>query len=150
MHRAFEGRARHYVFVSAVDDVTAYFEEPDLERCLAGISRAGIDFRGYSDYGAMFRMFAEEYASHVDSDTVVLVLGDARNNRRADGRDVLARLNSRARAVIWLNPEDPAKWNQGDSIIGVYRRCVSRVVDISTFGRLLDFLTGLPEMVLAG
>ena len=44
-----------------------------------------------------------------------MVLGDARSNFGDPGHMVLKEIHERARRVIWLNPEQEASWNSGDS-----------------------------------
>ena len=56
--------------------------------------------------------------------TLLLVLGDARNNHRPPRADLLARLRATVRRVVWLNPEPRERWNSGDSVIATYARHV--------------------------
>jgi uncharacterized protein with von Willebrand factor type A (vWA) domain len=34
--------------------------------------------------------------------------------------DLLRRARQRVRALVWVNPDPPARWNAGDSVIGLY------------------------------
>jgi uncharacterized protein with von Willebrand factor type A (vWA) domain len=81
-----------------------------------------LDLNARSDFGGVLRLLAERWDAAVDRNTVLLILGDARNNRRPPRGDLLARLHQVARRVVWLNPEPVARWNTGDSVMATYAR----------------------------
>lgn len=81
-----------------------------------------IDLNARSDFGAVLKALGERPEGTVGRDTVLLILGDARNNRRPPRADLLQRLRRVTRAVVWLNPEPPARWNTGDSVMTTYAR----------------------------
>jgi len=59
--------------------------------------------------------------------TLVVIMGDARNNRLPARADVIREIARVCRGVVWLNPEDPARWGTGDSAIKQYAREVNAV-----------------------
>jgi uncharacterized protein with von Willebrand factor type A (vWA) domain len=67
---------------------------------------------------------------------VVLILGDARNNRRPPRADLLGRIRNAVQQVIWLNPESPVRWNTGDSVMATYQRHCDVVLAASTLQQL--------------
>jgi len=149
LHQAFEGRARHFLFVSEVDEVTPYFSLPSYQECYARISgAAGVDFRGYSNYGKALSILWDQYRSAFDYETVVFFLGDARTNRYDPRADLVRAIRATVRDAFFLNPEEPGKWGTADSAVGSYDREIA-MIDISRFGDLLDFLTRLPRLVVA-
>jgi len=81
-----------------------------------------LDLYARSDFGKTLVGFWDRYETILTRNTIVLILGDARNNRRPPRADVLARIQSMVRHVAWLNPEPSARWNTGDSVIDTYRR----------------------------
>ena len=81
-----------------------------------------LDLAARSDFGAVLRQLWECHEAAVSRNTLVLILGDARNNRRPPRADVLADIHARVRRVIWLNPESPTRWNTGDSVQSSYAR----------------------------
>jgi uncharacterized protein with von Willebrand factor type A (vWA) domain len=92
-----------------------------FSRLLDGIE--GLDPKAASDYGRAFYQAA--YARHGvprtgGRDTILVVLGDARNNLRDPQSWVFDELASRCRRVIWLNPEPVSRWNTGDSDLAEY------------------------------
>jgi len=81
-----------------------------------------LDLNARSDFGAVLRLLAERWDAAVGRNTVLLILGDARNNRRPPRGDLLAGLHRTARRVVWLNPEPVARWNTGDSVMATYAK----------------------------
>jgi len=67
---------------------------------------------------------------------VLLILGDARNNRRPPRADLLAAARARVRRVVWLNPEPRERWDTGDSVIATYARHADVVVECGTLAEL--------------
>lgn len=95
-----------------------------------------IDLYGFSDLGAVLVELEQDPEVTIDRRTALLVLGDARNNRRPARADVLRRLSQRARAVVWVAPEPRARWNTGDSALASYAPSCDLVIEATT-------LTGL-------
>src|SRR5271155_2409749 len=60
--------------------------------------------------------------------TLMVILGDGRNNRRPARADLLRQIRWLCRAVIWLNPEEPERWGTGDSAIPNYARVVDELI----------------------
>lgn len=79
-----------------------------------------LDLSARSDFGAVLVRLSERIGLEPGRNTVVLILGDARNNRRPPRADLLRALGHGARAVVWLNPEPQERWNTGDSAVAAY------------------------------
>ena len=75
-----------------------------------------------TDYGRSLQDFVENHIDHVDRHTTVIFLGDGRSNYADPRLDLMAMIQKRARAVIWLNPEPESYWAQGDSVMYRYER----------------------------
>ncbi len=95
-----------------------------------------IDLMARSDFGRVLRDLMGGDARDLTADTVLLILGDARNNRRPPRADLLRLARARVRRVVWLNPEPAARWNTGDSVIDAYARCVDVVVPCGSLTEL--------------
>jgi uncharacterized protein len=87
-----------------------------------------LDLNARSDFGSVLKLLQERYDVQLGRNTVLLVLGDARNNRRAPRADLLHRLQRQVRRVVWLNPEPPERWNSGDSVMASYERYCDAVL----------------------
>jgi hypothetical protein len=99
-----------------------------------------LDLHGYSDLGAVLAELEAGADGLVDRRTVLLVLGDARNNRRPARADALRRLAVRARAVVWVVPEPRARWNTGDSALASYAPACDLVIEATSLEGLLAAL----------
>jgi uncharacterized protein with von Willebrand factor type A (vWA) domain len=75
---------------------------------------------GRSDYGNTLETFWSRWSSTINARTTMLILGDARNNYHAPNDWVLEEISSRARSLMWLNPEPAEQWNTGDSLMHQY------------------------------
>ncbi|GAA2995478.1 VWA domain-containing protein [Streptomyces lactacystinicus] len=116
-------KVRVFAFVNRTAEVTGLLRGDDDPARLAAriLTEAKVTgYHGNSDYGAALGEFAERHLDAVGPRTCVLVLGDARNNRRDPNPDALRRIAGRARRVFWLNPEQPSLWPTGDSAALVY------------------------------
>ena len=82
----------------------------------------------------------------VDRKTTVLILGDARGNRTDPRVDILQRISSRAKRVVWLNPEYRAAWGTGDSDMFRYAPHCQLVRICSTLRDLERVVSDLLEM----
>ena len=142
MNDVFPLGCHKFAFVNTLYDLDALFKGVDADE---GVNRvlATIPSRGYSDYGTPIETLANEYAGIFTKETTFLIIGDARNNSRKPKDDLFANICSHCRNVFWLNTDDVAKWNTGDSIIGTYEKAGAKVSAVSTVGQLLNFLVSM-------
>lgn len=140
----FGGGCRMYGFVNSLHDISGVYDECGSGGPLAYAATvlSGIPTRGvYSDYGSTLRQYASERMGEVGKDTLFVLIGDARNNRRVpDGCDELRAIRGKSRGLWFLNVEPSDKWDTGDSIASKYAACVDGVVDASTPDGMLSFL----------
>src|SRR5207302_1764747 len=61
--------------------------------------------------------------------TLLLVLGDARNNRRPPRADLLRAVHDRVARLVWLVPEPRARWDTGDSVLSRYAPVCDAVLE---------------------
>lgn len=134
----FKGGVYSYVFIRQLAEVSPIFKEKELNEAIAE-SLVAVP-RDYSDYHYALQTFHEHYLSEVDRHTIVLFLGDARNNQNPSGIEFMEAIEQRAKAVFWLNTEEKVKWNVNDSIIGKYEPYLDGVYEILTTQDLISFL----------
>jgi uncharacterized protein with von Willebrand factor type A (vWA) domain len=137
---------RSFAFVDGVDEVTALIEESD-DIADAGrrinAAGAGVWLDGRSDYGNAMATFADRWAEELTRRTTVLILGDARGNYHDPQEKSLAAIRRRAGALHWLNPEQAAAWDSGDSVIGRYAPYCDSVVECRNLRQLRAFVEQL-------
>ena len=68
-------------------------------------------------------------------------------HRRPPRADILRDLHERVRAVIWLNPDAPERWNSGDSVMATYARHCDAVLAAHNLRTLLRALAELGKRV---
>jgi uncharacterized protein with von Willebrand factor type A (vWA) domain len=131
-------KLRSFVFVDGVDEVTGILDQGGHRMDLRGaFARAKVVAGdGHSDYGNVFRRFAERFGADVDTRSTLLVMGDARNNYRDPGLEALRALAERSRRLYWLNPEPRDDWDTTDSIMSAYAPACDRVFEVRTLRQL--------------
>ncbi len=136
-------RIRLFVFVDGIDEVTGRFDSVTdwlAPRNLLYHTNV-ISGDGHSDYCNVFRRFWHVYGyADLDPRASVIITGDARNNYREPGADILRLVNERARKVYWLNPEPRLDWNTDDSIMDVYSSGCTSVFEARNLRQLADFV----------
>ncbi len=115
-------KIRCFVFVAEIGEVTPVFKEREvttaIEKALDGGDVINVYTR--SNFGFAFHEFWRNHLSSVDKKTTVLILGDARNNYNDPRAWCLRDIQSKAKNVVWLNPESPSAWGFGDSVMDRY------------------------------
>jgi len=115
-------KIRSYVFVAELGEVTQLFRDQDIngaiEKALDGGDAINVYTR--SNFGQAFHYFWRNYLSAVDHRTTILILGDARNNYNDPRTWCLREIHTKAKNVVWLNPESPSAWGFGDSVMDKY------------------------------
>lgn len=104
------------------------------------VPHGSVDFHAFSDFGRALAELSEREDLPLGRSTVVVILGDARNNRRPARADLLKRLRSRVRVIWWLNPERKERWGTGDSAIESYRPVCDELLECATGAELLAAL----------
>jgi uncharacterized protein len=87
-----------------------------------------LDLYARSDFGRVLAELVSTRRHLLNRATLVVILGDGRNNRRPARADLLRQIRWLCRAVIWLNPEEPERWGTGDSAIVSYAREVTELL----------------------
>ncbi len=136
----FKGGVKSYVFVKELQDVSPYFTDYHLNEAIEHALTAVP--RDYSNYYHALKQFHQQYLGEVDRNTIVIFLGDARNNQNDPGLSILQDIQAQAKSVLWLNTEEKEKWNTKDSIIGLYQAHLDHVYEILTTQDLIRFLEG--------
>ena len=104
---------RSFAFAGNLIEVSEILEKKPIEEAITQIMMS-VGF-GSSNYGNAFLDFEEGFFPAVDSQTTVIILGDARGNYNDPRTDIVQRLSERAKRLIWLNPEYKSSWGTGDS-----------------------------------
>jgi hypothetical protein len=88
-----------------------------------------LDLHARSDFGRVLADLSEIAGSGLGRSTLLLVIGDARNNRLPPRADLLRAVRDRVRHILLLVPEPRARWDTGDSVLGLYAPVCDGVVE---------------------
>jgi uncharacterized protein with von Willebrand factor type A (vWA) domain len=99
-----------------------------------------LDLHARSDFGHVLDELARDHAGLLTRRTLLLVVGDARNNRRPARGDLLRRVRDHVQRLVWLVPEPRRRWNTGDSALDRYAPACDAVLECDTLGALLSAL----------
>jgi uncharacterized protein with von Willebrand factor type A (vWA) domain len=113
-------RISSFVYVDHLAE--ADFEQGHL------VMTPALDLYARSDFGRVLGELWQRRTGLLTRSTIVVIMGDGRNNRLPARADVIREIARICRAVVWLNPEDPARWGTGDSAIKQYAREVKLLV----------------------
>ena len=105
-------KVRSFAFSSHLGEVSTYFDDYPVEKA---IELVNWKYGGATDYGNSLMDFSKLALDDINSNTTVIILGDARNNNGDPKLEILQSIFQRARRVIWLNPESRRAWGSGDS-----------------------------------
>jgi len=105
-------KVRSFAFSSHLGEVSDYFDDYPVEKA---IELVNWKYGGATDYGNSLLDFASLALDDINSNTTVIILGDARNNNGDPKLEIMQSIYQRSRQVIWLNPESRRAWGTGDS-----------------------------------
>ena len=105
-------KVRSFAFSSHLGEVSDYFVDYPVEKAIELIN---WKYGGATDYGSSLLDFANLALNDINSNTTVIILGDARNNNGDPKLEIMQSIYQRAKQVIWLNPESRKAWGTGDS-----------------------------------
>jgi len=113
-------RVRSFAFIDRLAE--AEFEQNHL------VMTPPLDLYARSDFGRVLGELWEQRGEMFNRATVLVIMGDGRNNRRPARADLLREIGRLCHAVFWLIPEERERWGSGDSAIFQYEREVSALM----------------------
>jgi uncharacterized protein with von Willebrand factor type A (vWA) domain len=115
-------KVRSFVFVAELGEVSQLFRDHDIFDAIDLALDGGEVINPYtrSNFGMAFHTFWRDFLSAIDNRTTVVVIGDARNNYNDPRAWCLREVHSKAKNVVWINPEAPGAWGFGDSVMDKY------------------------------
>ena len=131
--RAYFRHVRTFAYVDRLCEVS--FEQGYV------VPHDDLDLYARSDFGQVLQNFWQtEGERALTRNTIVLILGDARNNRRSPRPDLLTQLRDSTKKLIWLNPEPEERWDTGDSVMSRYTPMCDAVLGCKNLKELLEAL----------
>ena len=96
-----------------------------------------LDLHARSDFGRVLVELWERQRTRLTRSALLLVLGDARNNRLPPRADLLRAIADRVQRIVWLVPEPRARWDTGDSVLRLYAPACEAVVECVDLGAMV-------------
>lgn len=121
---------RAFAFSNHLVDVGRMLETLGFEAAMSRIIE--VAGSGSTDYGQALEELQAQHWDTIDRRTTVLVLGDGRANFGDPRLDIFQQIAERAKRVVWLCPEQPARWGSGDSCMLQYQPFCSPLSYCST------------------
>jgi uncharacterized protein with von Willebrand factor type A (vWA) domain len=129
-------RVRSFVYIDRLAE--ASFEQGHL------VTTPPLDLYSRSDFGRVLAELWDRRTTLISRATVIVIMGDGRNNRRPARADLLRDLARLGRSALWLIPEPQIRWHTGDSAIRQYARECSALIPC---GNLRELERGLARIV---
>lgn len=131
-----------FCFVNSLYDITDAFKARDIEDAVGSALR-NVPTRGvYSDYGVPLKSFWEDHKREITKDTIVLWIGDFRNNNRGSGARYMKAVSRKSKRLLLLNTERAEEWDTADSIASEYAH-YGKMYETVSVGEVLRFISDL-------
>jgi uncharacterized protein len=130
-------RTRSFVFVDRLVETTELFAQGPFDKALDRLEKdRQFNLFGRSDYGRALYQFYDEYLPSLSRKTVLVVLGDARNNHFEPLEWTLEEASRRVHTLLWLNPDARREWDRDDSVVSAYAPYCDRVLECRNLRQL--------------
>ena len=126
---------RAFAYVDRPAEIPASLARAPAAQIAAALA-AALPLDALSDHGEALRRFNRDFPGAVGGRSIVVVLGDARNNRFPAQEWELEAIRRRCRRLVWIVPEPPSLWGSGDSAIRAYAPLCDRVIAAPSPGAL--------------
>jgi uncharacterized protein with von Willebrand factor type A (vWA) domain len=131
-------RARSFAFINHIHDLTHDFEQGRAKEVVQDVLERIPPGYYNTDLGAALAEFTHDHFDSVDRRTIVIFLGDGRNNYNDPRLDLVDQIKRRAKRVLWFNPEHPQQWRHGDSDMLQYAPLCHGVHRVSNLAELAE------------
>lgn len=138
----FTGGCYTFAFVNSLIDISQIMEASNAEEAIKQ-TFATIPTRGvYSNYAVPLEDFWKRYQTKMHDYSIVILIGDMRNNKNPTAEEYLKAIRSRAHKFIMLNTEDVDEWDCADSLASLYAQ-YGKMYETTTVSELLGVMETL-------
>jgi len=133
-----------FLFISEITEITDLMNHSDINIAISNaLNNANIDYNSNSDYNSSFEMFNQNYLLSIKNNSIVIIIGDAKNNYGLPAIDSLIELRKKVKKIIWLNPNSKFSWGVGDSDMLYYSKIIDESFSIQTIEDIENFVLSL-------
>ena len=125
-----------FAFIDHLEYISPDFQECESRQAVQKVLSRMPSGHYNTDLGYSLNNFTQRYFDTIDYRTILILVGDGRNNYNNPRLDLFHQIARRSRRIIWLNPEPPAMWGTGDSDMQHYAPICDVVFKVSNFAEL--------------
>jgi uncharacterized protein with von Willebrand factor type A (vWA) domain len=125
-----------FAFIDHIEYITPDFQSSEVETAVGQVLDRMPSGYYNTDLGSSLLGFTKQYLDTVDSRTIFIMVGDARNNYNDPRQDLFNTIARRTRRTIWLNPEAPVLWGTGDSDMLKYASACDLIFQVGNLAEL--------------
>jgi uncharacterized protein with von Willebrand factor type A (vWA) domain len=143
---ALQGQVRKthaFAFIDHLEFISDEFTGSNADEAIASVLWRMPSGHYNTDLGWSLNDFQNEYIDTLNSGTLLIIVGDGRNNYNDPRLDLFSQMSRRATRTIWLNPEPPAMWH-GDSDMPKYALLCDDVLKV---GNLRELAAAVDELL---
>jgi uncharacterized protein len=143
---ALQGQVRKthaFAFIDHLEFISDEFTGSNADEAIASVLWRMPSGHYNTDLGWSLNDFQNEYMDTLNSGTMLIVVGDGRNNYNDPRLDLFSQMSRRVTRTIWLNPEPPSMWH-GDSDMPKYAPLCDDVLKV---GNLRELAAAVDELL---
>jgi uncharacterized protein with von Willebrand factor type A (vWA) domain len=132
-------KTRSFGFYSDMEEISLVMSGNRAAEAVDGVMESfyGRTPQHYAtDLGHSLATLYDNWLDSINNRTTVVILGDGRNNFNDPRLDLIKDMQKRARRLIWLNPEAPRQWGEGDSDMPLYAPLCDQVYMVRNLAQL--------------
>lgn len=131
-----------FAFVNALYDISDIMKTSNIETAIDSVLNA-IPRKGvYSNYYIPLKTLWTEHRKKITKDSVVIFMGDARNNKNDTAEEYMKNIGHLAKKCYWLNTEKYDEWDKADSLATLYGKYSTMYEVINTM-ELIGFIENM-------
>lgn len=128
---------RSFAFINDITDITRIVKKRDIHNIIASILAGGVpNLFGNSNYSISFHRFYDQYRGILRRDTIIIIIGDGRNNYNAPSTYHLKVIKRRVHRLYWFAPEPKRLWGTGDSLLQIYTQISDKAFQTCNLNQL--------------
>ena len=125
-----------FAFIDDLEYISPDFDSKDAHEAVKNVMERMPSGYYNTDLGCSLETFVKDFLDLMDSRTILIIVGDGRNNYNDPRQDLFSMLSKRSRRTIWLNPEAPSLWGTGDSDMLKYASHCTSIYQVSNLAEL--------------
>ena len=139
LQSVFPGGCKTFAFVDSLYNISEIMKSDDIDQSVKNvldvIPRRGV----YSNYYKPLYSIWEENRNIITSDSIVIFMGDARNNKNPTGEEYVKNIARKAKKAYWLNTENFNEWGKADSLAFEYAKYF-KMYEVLSAADLVNFI----------